>query len=106
MRFRVKGGYWINLHMGRRSPKSALWLRIGFDERYEYTAIGSVANMAARLCAEAADRQILISELVQGMLEDLVETEQLGLLTLKGFQHPIPALNVTAIRGDLSVSVS
>ena len=72
--------------------------RIGFEERYEYTAIGSVANMAARLCAEAADGQILISEPVQGMVEELVETEQLGTLTLKGFQHPIPALNVVTMR--------
>ena len=53
--------------------------------------------MAARLCAEAADRQILISEPVLGVLEDLVETEQLGTLTLKGFKHPIPALNVVTM---------
>ena len=80
--------------------------RIGFEGRYEYTAIGSVANLAARLCAEAADGQILISEPVQSVLEDLVETEQIGTLTLKGFQHSIPALNVVAIQDDHSVSAT
>ncbi|MCC6174417.1 MAG: HAMP domain-containing protein [Chloroflexi bacterium] len=72
--------------------------RIGFEGRFEYTAIGSVVNLSARLCAEAVDGQILISESAFGTVEDLVETEQLGELLLKGIHRPVPALNVIGMR--------
>lgn len=60
--------------------------------RFEYTAIGTVANLSARLCGEAANGQILISGPVHGVVQELVETEELGALTLKGFHRPIAAL--------------
>ena len=46
--------------------------RIGFESRFEYTAIGTVTNLAARLCGDAADGQILISGPVHGVVEELV----------------------------------
>ena len=67
---------------------------IGFEQRYDYTAIGSVMNLAARLCAEAKPGQILISQRVLGMVENLVKVEPVGPLALKGFHRPVMAHNV------------
>jgi len=72
--------------------------RIGFEGRWDYGAIGSVTNLAARLCGEAQAGQILISERVHLMIEELLEAEPLGELTLKGFLRPVGAYNVLAIR--------
>jgi adenylate cyclase len=67
---------------------------IGFEGRLDYGAIGSVVNMAARLCGEARAGQILVSQPVCAAVEGLVETEHIGDLTLKGFHKPIPAFNI------------
>jgi adenylate cyclase len=72
--------------------------RIGFEGRWDYGAIGSVTNLAARLCGEAQPGQILISERVHLMIEDVLEAEALGELALKGFHRPIGAYNVLDIR--------
>jgi adenylate cyclase len=72
---------------------------IGFEGRMDYGAIGTVTNMAARLCGEAKPRQILISQRVFGAVEALIEVEELGVLTLKGFSRPVPAFNVLALKG-------
>jgi len=73
---------------------------IGFEGRMDYGAIGTVTNMAARLCGEAKPRQILISQRVLGAVEAMVEVEDLGSLTLKGFSRPVPAFNVLALQGS------
>jgi len=67
--------------------------QIGFSERSGYTAIGTVCNVAARLCAEAKDGQILLSQRVNAALKGSIATEQLGALTLKGLSQPIIAYN-------------
>ena len=69
---------------------------IGFEGRRDYGAIGTVTNLAARLCGEAAGGQILISQRVQGLVADFARTEPVGELSLKGFHHPIMAY---AVRG-------
>jgi len=71
---------------------------IGFEGRMDYGAIGTVTNMAARLCGEAKPRQILIHQRVLGAAEALVEVEELGGLTLKGFTRPVPAFNVLRLK--------
>jgi adenylate cyclase len=68
--------------------------QIGFAERSGYTAIGTVCNLAARLCAEAKDGQILISGRVAAAVEKAVALEDLGSLTLKGLSQPVSAFNV------------
>jgi adenylate cyclase len=68
--------------------------QIGFSERSGYTAIGTVCNVAARLCAEAKDGQILLSQRVNVALRGSVATEQVGALTLKGLAQPVVAYNV------------
>src|SRR5215813_8824756 len=71
---------------------------IGFEGRVDYAAIGPVTNLAARLCAEAQGGQILISQRVYVALEELLEAESLGELSLKGFLRPEPVFNVRALK--------
>jgi adenylate cyclase len=68
--------------------------QIGFAERSGYTAIGTVCNLAARLCAEAKDGQILVAQRVAVAFEETTVFEQLGALTLKGLSQPVIAFNV------------
>ena len=68
--------------------------QIGFSERSGYTAIGTVCNLAARLCAEAKDGQILVSSRVARAVEAVARLEDLGNLELKGFRRPVAAFNV------------
>jgi adenylate cyclase len=72
--------------------------RIGFEGRFDYSAIGSVVNLASRLCGEAKNGQILIDDSVLAAVAKLAEIEPVGALILKGFQRPIPAYNVHALR--------
>jgi class 3 adenylate cyclase len=67
---------------------------IGFEGRWEYGAIGSVPNLAARLCGEAKPGEILVSQRLLGSIESMVEAESMGELTLKGFHRPVPAYNI------------
>jgi len=71
---------------------------IGFEDRLDYGAIGTVCNLAARLCGEATDGQILISPRVFAKLETKVDASYIGELSLKGFQRPVAAHNVVGIR--------
>jgi len=73
--------------------------QIGFDRRFEYAAIGSVTNLASRLCDEARAGQILISQRIFGLLEGLIESAHVGDLTLKGFHRPMPTYEVVSWRG-------
>ena len=70
---------------------------IGFEERLDYSAIGNVCNLAARLCGEAADGQILISPRLYVKVEDQVETASVGELTLKGFHRPVAVHNLIGL---------
>jgi adenylate cyclase len=67
---------------------------LGFSERSGYTAIGTVCNLAARLCAEAKDGQILVSSRIAEAVEAVVRLEDLGNLDLKGLRRPVAAFNV------------
>ena len=68
--------------------------QIGFAERVDYTAIGTVCNLAARLCDAAADGQILVSKRIAGAVEGNVRVEEIGELTLKGLSQAVTAYNV------------
>jgi class 3 adenylate cyclase len=68
--------------------------RIGFEEMTAYTAIGTVANLAARLCAEARDGQILVSQRIAAAVENVVALEEVGSLALKGLSRPVAVFNV------------
>ena len=71
---------------------------IGFEGRWDYGAIGTVTNLAARLCGEAKADQILVSSRVAGAVDGLVHLEDLGTLALKGFLRPVPVFNVVDLK--------
>jgi adenylate cyclase len=70
---------------------------IGFEGRFDYAAIGTVSNVASRLCDEAKPGQILISPRVLTKVENAVRVEPVGEFTLKGIRRPIAAYNVLAV---------
>jgi class 3 adenylate cyclase len=69
---------------------------IGFEGRLDYAAIGTVCNLAARLCAEAKGGEILIAQRVSGSLGSALASEPAGQLVLKGFHHAVPAWRLLA----------
>jgi class 3 adenylate cyclase len=79
--------------------------QIGFSERSGYTAIGTVCNVAARLCAEAKDGQILLSQRVNVALKGSVVTDQVGPLALKGLTQPVAAYNVPLVGSQAAFRV-
>jgi class 3 adenylate cyclase len=74
--------------------------QIGFEQRLEYAAIGSVTNLASRLCDEAKAGQIVVSRRVYGMVEPWVEAAALDDLSLKGFNHPVLAVEILRWREE------
>jgi adenylate cyclase len=77
--------------------------QIGFAERSGYTAIGTVCNLAARLCAEAKDGQILVAQRVALAVEEMTALEEIGALALKGLTQPVVAFNVP-VPGGAAIS--
>jgi adenylate cyclase len=71
--------------------------RIGFSGRFDYASIGSVTNLASRLCAEAAPWQIIITQRVNAAAEDLVVSRFVGELSLRGFSRPVRAFEVSGL---------
>jgi adenylate cyclase len=71
--------------------------RIGFEGRFDYSAIGSVTNLAARLCAEAAPWQILVTQRVHTASERVIVSEPVGELELRGFSNPVLAHNIRGL---------
>ena len=71
--------------------------RIGFEGRWDYAAIGSVTNLAARLCAEAGAGQILVSQRVQAATDGLTTVEPVGPLELRGFSRAARAYNILGL---------
>ena len=71
--------------------------RIGFEGRFDYAAIGTVTNVAARMCDTAQPWQVLVSQRVQSAVEDLAVTRSVGDLELRGLSKPIRAYDVVGI---------
>jgi class 3 adenylate cyclase len=94
-----KRGYDLALGIGIAQGYATIGA-IGFEGRWDYGAIGTVTNLAARLCGEAKGEQILASLRVVGEVEDMIETEEVGPLTLKGFHKPVPAFSVLGLKSS------
>ena len=73
---------------------------IGFEGRFDYAAIGTVSNVASRLCDEAKPGQILISARVLTEVENAVQVQPVGEFELKGMRRPLAAYNVVAIQSS------
>lgn len=74
--------------------------QIGFDRRLEYAAVGSVTNLASRLCDEAKAGQIVVSQRAYGVVEEWAEARPIDDLILKGFARPVPAVEVLSWRAE------
>jgi adenylate cyclase len=92
-----KRGTELGLGVGIEAGYATLG-RIGFEGRYDYGAIGPVANLASRLSTRAAAGQILIGQRVFAAVEETVETAPAGKLELKGFARPVSAYEVLGLR--------
>ena len=75
---------------------------IGFEGRFDYAAIGTVSNVASRLCDEAKPGQILITPRVLIAVENAVTVEPVGEFALKGIRRPLAAYNVVAAQSSLT----
>ena len=93
-----KRGYDLQLGVGIAQGYATIGA-IGFEGRWDYGAIGTVTNLAARLCGEAKPGQILISRRLLATVEDLAEAEPVGELSLKGFHRPVTAYNLLRLKG-------
>ena len=91
----IKLGFGIGISSGY-----ATLGRIGSKEQFHYAAIGSVANLASRLCDEARSGQILITESVYAKIDNLAEVRKIGDLPLKGFPKPVPVLEIAALKEE------
>jgi class 3 adenylate cyclase len=96
-----KRGYALGFGVGIAGGYATIGT-IGFEGRLDYGAIGTVTNLAARLCGEAKADQILISPRIFSKVEALIEAEAVGELVLKGFHRPVFAHNVVGVRPETS----
>lgn len=87
-------GYQVGFGIGLASGAATVG-RIGYADRFDYTAIGSVVNLAARLCASAADREILIDAEVAECVRSKRSLERLGDRQIKGFDEAIPVFGIS-----------
>ena len=70
---------------------------IGFEGRLDYGAIGTVTNLAARLCSEAQPGQVLLTQRVMTTVEALIEAEPVGAVSLKGLSRPVKVYNLVRL---------
>ena len=94
-----KRGHDLGFSVGVASGYATLG-EIGFEGRYDYGVIGSVVNLASRLCDHAERDQILISARAKLAVEDIADTDEVGDVLLKGFHAPVPVFNVLRLRGE------
>jgi adenylate cyclase len=92
----IRHGYDLALGVGLAQGYATLG-QIGFEGRSDYTAVGSVPNLAARLCAAAHPWQVLVSQRVHAAVEEFVTSEPVGELTLRGFSRPVVTFNVRGL---------
>jgi adenylate cyclase len=93
----TKRGYDLSLGIGIAQGFATIGA-VGFEGRWDYSAIGTVTNLASRLCGEAPGDQILISQKVYAGVETLIEVEPQEALTLKGFRRPVIAYRVRGLK--------
>jgi adenylate cyclase len=105
MRDRVRGlrvgwrkrGHDLDLGVGIAQGYATIGA-IGFEGRWDYGAIGTVTNLAARLCGEAHGGQVLITARVLAAVEGLLDVQEVGALTLRGFTKPVSAVDVVRLK--------
>jgi adenylate cyclase len=99
----LKHGYELSLGIGMAQGFATIGA-IGYEGRIDYAALGTVTNLAARLCGEAKDGQVLTNRKTLSEFEHLVDFEPLGDLNLKGFVKPIAAFNIKSLSVPLPLA--
>jgi class 3 adenylate cyclase len=92
-----KLGHHVGLGIGIAQGEATLGV-IGFEQRWEYAAIGNVPNLAARLCGVAQAGEIILDAQTEQEIAPIADTQPIGPLTLRGFQQPIAAFRLLAVR--------
>ena len=92
-----KRGHRLGFGIGMSQGYATLG-RIGFEDRFDYTAIGAVINLAARLCAEAADGQVLVSGRLAAAVGSVAEVEELGERQIRGMARPVAVANLGRLK--------
>lgn len=95
-------GYDFGLGIGIATGEATMGT-IGFERRYDYAAIGTVTNLAARLCSQAAVGQTLIAEETHSYIKDRVYTTSCGEMHFKGFSKPSPVYAVEGLHSPLHI---
>src|SRR3954467_3298706 len=90
-------GHQVGLGIGIAQGEATLGV-IGFEQRWEYAAIGNVPNLSARLCGTARAGEIVLDAQTEQDVAHMAETEAIGPLTLRGFQQPVVAFRLKAIK--------
>jgi class 3 adenylate cyclase len=81
--------------------------RIGVEGRFDYSAIGTVINTAARLCDAASDGQILVTSRIAGAVAEIAEMTEIGPLAVRGLSRPVGVFNITGLKkGDVTPAAS
>jgi adenylate cyclase len=93
----LKLGHEVGLGIGIAQGDATLGV-IGFEQRWEYAAIGNVPNLAARLCGAAHAGEIIVDGQTEHDIVHIADTEFVGALTLRGFQQPVPAFRLRKLR--------
>jgi class 3 adenylate cyclase len=90
-------GHAVALGVGVAQGEATLGV-IGFEQRWEYAAIGAIPNLAARLCGQARGGEILIDAVTYADVGDVAVAEPAGPLSLRGFTQPIPAFRLMRLK--------
>mgnify|MGYP003579373088 CR=1 FL=1 len=93
-----KLGYQVGLGIGMAQGDATLGVT-GFEQRWEYAAIGNVPNLAARLCGQAGSGEIVLDAQTEHDVAHLADTESVGPLSLRGFQTPVAAFRLKSLKG-------
>ena len=92
----AKLGHQVGLGIGIAQGEATLGV-IGFEQRWEYAAIGNVPNLAARLCGAARAGEIILDAQTEHDIAHMAQTEQVGPLSLRGFQQPVVAFRLKSV---------
>ena len=97
-----KLGHEVGLGVGIAQGEATLGV-IGFENRWEYAAIGNVPNLAARLCGAARAGEIILDAQTERDVAHMAETEPMGTLTLRGFSQPVAAFRLKALKQKIGL---
>ncbi|MBX3503732.1 MAG: response regulator [Alphaproteobacteria bacterium] len=93
----IRRGHRLGFGIGMAQGYATLG-RIGFEDRLDYTAIGAVVNLAARLCSEARDGEVLLSGRLAAAVEEFAELQDFGEREVRGMSRPVAVCNLVALK--------